>query len=393
MKANCWFGTRNLAVVDVPDPKIENPRDAIVRITSTAICGSDLHLYNGFVPTMAKGDVLGHEFMGEVVEVGAAVKNLQVGDRVVVPFPIACGSCFSCERQLYSLCENSNPNAWMAEKMWGHSPAGIFGYSHLVGGYAGGQAQFARVPFADVGPIKIENGFTDEQVLFLSDIFPTGYMAAEQCGIEGGDTVAVWGCGPVGQFAIKSAFLLGAERVIAIDDVPERLRMARQQGGAETLDRKEVDVQQALVEMTGGRGPDHCIDAVGMEAHGPTPELLYDRVKQAVMAETERPIVLREAILACRTGGTISVAGVYGGWSDKIPMGACMKMALTMKSGQTHVQRYMRPLLDRIAHGDIDPSFVVTHTLPLSEAPRAYDIFVNKEDECVKVVLKPWAEH
>ena len=390
MKANCWFDKGTVRVESVPDPEIVNPRDAIVRITATAICGSDLHLYNGLVPTMESGDVLGHEFMGEVVEVGKWVKNLTKGDRVVVPFPIACGGCFFCRRQLFSLCENSNPNASMAEKMFGHSPAGIFGYSHMLGGYAGGQAQYARVPFADVGPLKVPDGLSDEQVLFLSDIFPTGYMAAENCNIQGGDTVAVWGCGPVGQFAIKSAFMLGAERVIAIDRFPERLRMAREHGHAETIEYDETDVHEALAEMTGGRGPDSCIDAVGMEAHSTGPSYLYDRVKQSIGAETDRPIALREAILACRNGGTVSVAGVYGGWLDKIPFGALMNKALTLKTGQTHVQRYMRPLLERIERGEIDPSFVVTHRLPLEEAPDGYDMFLNKQDECVKVVLDPW---
>ena len=306
MKATCWTGMQKVEVRDVPDPKILNQRDCIVRITSTAICGSDLHLYNGFVPTMERGDILGHEFMGEVVDVGSAVQNLKPGDRVVVPFPISCGSCYFCKQGLFSLCENSNPNAYMAEKMWGHSPAGIFGYSHLTGGYAGGQAEYARVPFADVGPIKIENGFTDEQVLFLSDIFPTGYMAAENCNIKPGDTIAVWGCGPVGQFAIKCAFLLGAERVIAIDRFPARLRMAAEKGGAETISYEEVNTYDALMEMTGGRGPDACIDAVGMEAHGAKLEYAYDRAKQAMRMETERPIALRHAIHACRSGGTVS---------------------------------------------------------------------------------------
>jgi threonine dehydrogenase-like Zn-dependent dehydrogenase len=389
MKANCWYGKNDLRVEEVPDPEILNPRDAIVQITSTAICGSDLHLYNGFVPTMEKGDILGHEFMGEVVEVGDGVKNLKAGDRVVVPFPISCGNCFFCKEKLFSLCENSNPNALLAEKMWGHSPAGIFGYSHLTGGYAGGQAEFARVPFADVGPIKIENGFTDEQVLFLSDIFPTGYMAAENCNIRPGDTVAVWGCGPVGQFAIRSAFLLGAERVIAIDRIPERLRMA-EAAGAETIDYEEVDsVIEVLKEKTGGRGPDSCIDAVGMEAHGHGMQYAYDRTKQAMMMETDRPIALREAILSCRNGGTLSVPGVYGGFVDKIPFGSLMNKALTVKTGQTHVQRYMRPLLERIEKGEIDPSFVVTHHMRLEEAPEGYKTFCDKQDECIKIVLKP----
>jgi threonine dehydrogenase-like Zn-dependent dehydrogenase len=379
---------KNVQVLDVPDPKILNERDAIVKITSTAICGSDLHLYDGFVPSMVTGDILGHEFMGEVVEVGRGVNNLRVGDRVVVPFPIACGNCGACQAGAYSLCENSNPNAWMAEKMWGHSPAGIFGYSHLLGGYAGGQAEYARVPFADVGPLKVPDGMADEQALFLSDIFPTGYMGAEMCNIQPGDVIAVWGAGPVGLFAMKSAFLLGAERVIAIDRFPYRLQMARDKVGAEIINYEQTDVFEALKEMTAGRGPDACIDAVGMEAHGHH-GYSYDRAKQAVMMETDRPIALREAILSCRNGGTVSVIGVYGGFIDKFPMGAVVNRSLTIKSGQTHVHRYMRPLLQMIEDGRIDPSFVITHTMSLEEAPHAYDIFVNKEDDCVKVVLKP----
>ena len=389
MKANCWMGKMSVQVDDVPDPKILNARDAIVRITKTAICGSDLHLYNGFIPTMKRGDVIGHEFMGEVVELGSGVKNLQVGDRVVVPFPIACGHCAQCDRELFSLCENSNPNAWMAEKLWGYSPCGIFGYSHMLGGYAGGQAEYARVPFADVGPIKVPDNLTDEQVLFLSDIFPTGYMAAEAGGIQPGDIVAVWGCGPVGQFAIKSAYMLGAERVIAIDRFPYRLRIARERAGAETINYEEVDIYEALKEMTAGRGPDCCIDAVGMEGHAPGLAGAYDRVKTAMMMETGRPHALRQAILACRSGGTVSVAGVYGGFIDKFPIGAIVNRSLTIKSGQTHVQRYMRPLLERIQKGDIDPSFVITHRMRLQDAPEGFEIFANKEDECLKVVLTP----
>ena len=389
MKATCWMGKRNVEVVDVPDPKILNQQDAIVKISSTAICGSDLHLYNGFVPTMERGDILGHEFMGEVMEVGRGVKKLKVGDRVVVPFPIACGVCAACKAELYSLCENSNPNKWMAEKMWGHSPAGIFGYSHLTGGFAGGQAEFARVPFADVGPIKIENGFTDEQVLFLSDIFPTGYMAAEMCDIKPGDTIAVWGCGPVGQFAIASAFLLGAERVIAIDRFPYRLEMAREKSGAETINYEQVDsVIETLNDMTAGRGPDACIDAVGMEAHAPGIKYLYDRTKQIGRMETDRPIALREAIMSCRNGGTVSVIGVYGGLIDKFPIGALMNRSLQLRTGQCHVQRYMKKLLGYIEEGKIDPSFVITHRMRLSDAPRGYDMFVHKEDNCEKIVLK-----
>lgn len=388
MKANCWHAKHKLRVEEVPDPQILNPRDAIVKITSTAICGSDLHLYNGYVPTMERGDILGHEFMGEIVEVGSAVKNLKAGDRVVVPFPIACGHCYFCQNEMFSLCENSNPNAWMAEKMFGHSPAGIFGYSHMLGGYAGGQAEYARVPFADVGPIKIPDGIPDEQVLFLSDILPTGWMAAENCDIKPGHVVAVWGCGPVAQLAIRSAYLQGADRVIAIDRIPARLRMAREKAGAETINYEEADVYDSLMEMTGGRGPDACIDAVGMEAHAPGMAGMYDRVKQAAMLESDRPIALREAIMACRKGGTVSVAGVYGGFDDKIPLGAFMNKALTLKTGQTHVQRYMRPLLERIEKGDIDPSFIITHRMRLEDAPTGYDLFMHKQDDCVKVVLK-----
>jgi threonine dehydrogenase-like Zn-dependent dehydrogenase len=378
-----------MSVETVPDPQILNAQDAIVKITSTAICGSDLHLYNGFVPTMQAGDIVGHEFMGEVVETGKQVKKLKVGDRVVVPFPISCGRCFFCLQECYSLCENSNPNATMAEKLWGHSPAGLFGYSHLLGGFAGGQAEYARVPFADVGPIKIENGLSDEQVLFLSDVFPTGYMAAEQCNIKPGDTVAIWGCGPVGLFAIKSAFLLGAQRVIAIDRFSERLRKARVECGAKVLNYENENVLEALKELTGGRGPDSCIDAVGMESHTPGFQYTYDRIKQALMLETDRPIALREAIMACRNGGTISIPGVYGGFVDKIPFGSIMNRSLQIRTGQTHVQKYLRPLLDRITNGEIDPSFVVTHRMSLEEAPQAYEMFLNKQDACIKIVLKP----
>jgi len=381
-----------MRVVDVPDPEIINPHDAIVKITSTAICGSDLHLYNGFVPAMEKGDIVGHEFMGEVVEIGSEVKKLKVGDRIVVPFAISCGQCFFCQKGLFSLCENTNPNAIEAELLWGHSPAGLFGYSHLLGGYAGGQAEYARVPFADIGHVKVPEGMDDDEVLFLSDIFPTGYMAAENCEIEPGDTVAVWGCGPVGQFAIKSAFLLGAEKVIAIDKVPERLRMAKEHSGAETIDYDEVDsVLDVLKDITGGRGPDRCIEAVGLEAngHAHTIQYTYDRIKQTIMAETGRPIALREAMLACRNGGTLSVPGVYGGFVDKLPFGSVMNRSITIKTGQTHVHRYLEPLLKRVQSGEVDPSFVITHRLKLEEAPDAYRMFRDKEDECIKVVLKP----
>ncbi|GAA3429739.1 zinc-dependent alcohol dehydrogenase [Streptosporangium nondiastaticum] len=381
------MGRNTVEVRNVPDPGIVNARDAVVRVTSTAICGSDLHLYDGYVPTMKKGDILGHEFMGEVVEVGPQVRNLRVGDRVVVPFPIACGNCLSCQNGMYSVCENSNPNAGVAEKLMGHSPAGIFGYSHMLGGYAGGQAEYARVPFADVGPIKVEDGLPDEKVLFLSDILPTGWMGAEMCDIKPGDVIAIWGAGPVGQLAAVSARLMGAERVICIDRLPYRLHHA-ERAGAETLNYEEVDVLEALRDMTAGRGPDACIDAVGMEAHHGNPAMYaYDRTKQATRLETDRPYALRQAILACRNGGTVSVIGVYGGFVDKFPMGAIMNRSLTLRAGQCHVQRYMRPLMDRIRHGDIDPSFVISHRMRLEDAPHAYEMFKNKENECNKVVL------
>jgi len=383
------MGNKHVEVQNVPDPKILNDRDAIVRITSTAICGSDLHLYNGFVPSMMRGDILGHEFMGEVMEVGRGVSNLKVGDRVVVPFPIACGNCNACKAGATSICENTNPNAWMTKPLWGYSGSGIYGYSHMTGGYAGGQAEYARVPFADVNPLKVPGDLSDEQVLFLSDILPTGYMGAEMCGIKPGDVIAVWGAGPVGLFAMASAFMLGAERVIAIDRFPYRLRMAREKTGAETINYEETSVLEALKEMTGGRGPDACIDAVGMEAHGHGPLYAYDRVMQSTKMEPDRPVALRESILACRNGGTVSVIGVYSGLIDKFPMGAVMNRSLTIKSGQTHVHRYMKPLLERIQRGDIDPTFVITHTMRLDDAPKGFDMFVNKEDECVKVVLKP----
>ena len=390
MRATVWSGRNKVQVENVPDPKILNDRDAIVKISSTAICGSDLHLYDGYIPAMRKGDILGHEFMGEIVETGRGVSNLAVGDRVVVPFPIACGHCNACARGLFSLCENSNPNASMAEKMFGDSTSGIYGYSHLTGGYAGGQAEYARVPFADVGPIKIESGLEDEQVLFLSDVFPTGWMAAEMCEIKPGDVVAVWGCGPVGQFAIASAYLLGAERVIAIDRFDYRLQMARDKGGAETINYERDSVRDRLREMTGGRGPDHCIDSVGLEAHHHNPGMYaYDRVKQATRMESERGYALREAIFNCRNGGTISIAGVYGGFMDKFPIGAIMNRSLTIKTGQCHVHRYLRPLLARIENGDIDPSYIVTHRMSLDDAASGYETFKHKQDECVKVVLKP----
>jgi threonine dehydrogenase-like Zn-dependent dehydrogenase len=392
MRANVWSGRNSVQVENVPDPKILNERDAIVKISSTAICGSDLHLYDGYIPTMKRGDILGHEFMGEVVETGKGVSNLQVGDRVVVPFPIACGNCWSCQHELYSACENSNPNAGMAEKMFGHPTAGIFGYSHLTGGYAGGQAEYARVPYADVGPIKIEDDLTDDQVLFLSDIFPTGYFGADLCDIQGGEVIAVFGAGPVGQFAIASAVMLGAERVIAIDQYEYRLAMARNKAGAtDTIDFSvDADIVEQLKEMTGGRGPDAVIDAVGMEAvHGHGALHTVERMKQASRSETDRGHALRDAILSCRPGGIVSVIGVYGGLMDKFPAGAVMNKALQLRAGQAPVQKYTRPLYERIRDGDIDPSFVVTHRLGLDHAPDGFETFKHKQDDCVKVVLKP----
>jgi threonine dehydrogenase-like Zn-dependent dehydrogenase len=389
MKALVWHGTDDVRVERVPDPRILNPRDAIIKVTTTAICGSDLHLFDGFIPTMQAGDILGHEFMGEVVEVGNSNHKLRVGDRVVVPFTIACGQCFFCQRQLWSACDNSNPNARIVEELYGFAGSGLFGYSHMMGGYAGGQAQYVRVPFADVGPMKVPDSLSDEQALFLSDIFPTGYMAAENCDIQPGDTVAVWGCGPVGQFAIASALLLGAEQVIAIDSVPERLRMAARQRGVVTIDFQNEDVYDRLKQLTAGRGPDACIEAVGLEAHGTTLDAYYDRVKTAVYLATDRPTALRQAIHACRKGGVVSIPGVYGGFLDKMPFGAAFAKGLTFKMGQTHVMKYLRPLLQRIEHGEIDPSFVITHRLPLDDAPAAYRLFRDKQDECIKVVLKP----
>jgi threonine dehydrogenase-like Zn-dependent dehydrogenase len=392
MRANVWSGRNSVSVEEVPDPKILNDRDAIVKISSTAICGSDLHLYDGYIPTMKKGDVLGHEFMGEVVEKGSGVGNLEVGDRVVVPFPIACGNCWSCENDLFSLCENSNPNSGIAEKMFGHSTAGIFGYSHITGGYAGGQAEYARVPFADVGPLKVEDDHGDEEVLFLSDVFPTGYFGADLCDIEGGEVIAVFGAGPVGLFAIASAILMGAERVIAIDEYDYRLQMALNKAGAtDAIDfSKDPDIVEQLKELTGGRGPDAVIDAVGMEAsHGHGPLHAADRMKQATRSESDRGHALRDAILACRPGGIVSVIGVYGGLLDKFPSGAFMNKGLQLRAGQCHVHKYLKPLYELIKKGDIDPSFVVTHRMELGKAPEAYETFKHKEDECMKVVLKP----
>ena len=391
MKAVRYYGAEDIRVEDVPDPEILNPRDAIVKITATAICGSDLHIYDGFIPTMQQGDILGHEFMGEVVEVGPGNSRLSVGDRVVVPFTIACGRCYFCKEGLWSCCDNSNPNAWMLEKLAGYTASGLFGYSHMYGGYPGGQAEYARVPFADVGPIRVPASLTDEQVLFLSDIFPTGYMAAENCNIRPGDTIAVWGCGPVGQFAIRSAYLLGAERVIAIDRYPERLALAAR-GRAEVLNYMETDVLEELRDRTGGQGPDACIDAVGLEAHGTTLDAWYDRIKTSMYLATDRPHVLRQAISACRKGGTVSIPGVYGGWLDKFPLGPAFAKGLTLKMGQTHMHRYLPSLLARIEHGDIDPSFIITHRVTLDDAPEMYRTFREKEDGCIKVVMRPGQE-
>ena len=390
MRALVWEAPTKVAVRNVPDPTILNKRDAIIKVTSTAICGSDLHLYNGYVPSVVPGDVFGHEFMGEVVEVGPDVKNLREGDRVVVPFPIACGACRPCQRGLTSLCENSNPNAGQAEKLLGHSPSGIFGYSHMLGGYQGGQAEYVRVPFADFGPMKIEEDLTDEQVLFLTDVLPTGYYGADVCGIEPGDVVAVWGAGPVGQFAVASAYLLGASKVFVIDRVPERLAMAEEHGGAHPLNYEETSVLRELRELTAGRGPDHVIDAVGMEAHTDVTALgAYDKTKQLTKLETERPHALREAILAVANGGTVSIMGVYGGLIDKFPIGSVMNRSLTIKTGQAPVHRYLRPLLDRIRKGEIDPTYIISHRMSLEDAPEGYEIFKHKRDECTKVVLTP----
>jgi threonine dehydrogenase-like Zn-dependent dehydrogenase len=390
MKAVCWWGKEDVRVVDVPDPTIIKPHDAIVRVSLTAICGSDLHLYGGFVPTMMRGDILGHEFMGEVVEVGPSVKNLKVGDRIIVPFPIACGKCWFCTEGMSSLCDNTNPNAWMNEALMGYATAGIFGYSHMYGGYAGGQAQYVRVPYADMNHQKIPSGLPDEKVLFLTDIFPTGYMAAENCGIQPGDTVAVWGCGPVGLFAIRSAWMLGAERVIAIDRFRERLDLATEDGRTEALDYGDIDdVYDQLKDLTGGRGPDRCIDAVGMEAHGTFADALLDKVKQTLKLQFDRAHALRQALHCCRKGGTVSIPGVYAGFIDKVPFGTAFGKGLTLKMGQTHVHKYTQLLLDRIERGDIDPSFIITHQVTLDDAPEMYRTFRDKQDECIKVVMRP----
>lgn len=394
MRALTWQGKKDVRVETVDDPKIANPRDAIIKVTSTAICGSDLHLYDGVIPSMQAGDVLGHEFMGEVVETGKGVANLKRGQRVVVPFVIACGACYHCSRLQYSACDNSNPadKADMSETLYGHQMSGLFGYSHMTGGYAGGQAEYVRVPFADVGPLVVPDELDDDEVLFLSDILPTGWMAAENCEIEEGDTVAVWGCGPVGLFAIQSALIMGAARVVAIDHYPGRLELASRLG-ALTIDYTTANVLEALLDMTGGIGPDAVIDAVGMESHGFFADNVYDRAKQALMLETDRSHVLREALMACRKGGRVSVPGVYGGLVDKFPLGALMQKGLTIRTGQTHVQRYMPTLLDMIRDKRIDTTFLISHRLPLEEAAEGYRKFSDEQNETTKVVLKPGWDH
>jgi threonine dehydrogenase-like Zn-dependent dehydrogenase len=393
MKAVCWMGKSKVETLTVADPQLLNPHDAIIKITRTAICGSDLHLYDGFIPTMESGDILGHEFMGIVEEVGKEVTNLRQGDRVVVPFTIACGNCLFCKKKIWAACDNSNPNAHLMEAAYGYSGSGLFGYSHMMGGYAGGQAQYARVPFANVGPLKIESDLPDEKVLFLSDIFPTGYMAAENAQIQPGDTVAVWGCGPVGQFAIASAFMLDAARVIAIDRLPERLEMARSLGAiAVDYSEEDVSVLTALKDLTGGIGPDACIDAVGLEAHSAQLQGTYDKIKVALLMETDRPSVLRQAIQAVRKGGTLSIPGVYGGLLDKVPFGAAFGKGITMKMGQTNMHTYMKPLLERIEEGQIDPSYIISHRITLEQAPEMYRVWRDKKENVTKIVIDPWAE-
>lgn len=393
MKAVCWMGKESIEVHDVDDPKIINPQDAIIKITRTAICGSDLHLYAGLIPSMQSGDILGHEFMGIVEEVGPAVKKLKRGDRVVVPFTIACGSCLFCKGDLWSLCDNSNPNAQVAETMYGYSGSALFGYSHIYGGYAGGQAQYARIPFADVGPIKIENDLPDDKVLFLSDIFPTGYQGAVNANIKPGDTVAVWGCGPVGLFAIASAYMLGAGKVIAIDRFPERLALARGLG-ATTIDygEKDVSIVEALRDLSGGIGPDGCIDCVGIEAHSHSAAGIYDKVKQTLMLETDRPFVLRQAIQAIRKGGTLSIPGVYGGVLDKVNFGAAFGKGIHMNMGQTHMHKYLKPLLQHVENGDIDPTFLISHIVGINQVPDMYAKWQKKEDGVTKIVIDPWSD-
>lgn len=389
MKALCWNGVNDLRVERVPDPAILNAQDVILKVRLSSVCGSDLHLLDGYIPTMQPGDIIGHEFLGDVVEIGPEVKNLKRGDRVIGISIIGCGHCYFCQHELWSLCDNSNTNPWMVEPLFGHATAGIFGYSHAFGGYAGSHAEYIRVPFADQGCFKVPESLSDEQALFVSDAVPTGFMAADLCDIQPGDVVAVWGCGGVGQMAIRSAYLLGAERVIAIDRFPERLQMAAVHGKAEVLNYEEVNVLEALPELTGGRGPDRCIEAVGMEAHSPGPSYWYDRAKQAVRLQTDRPQALREAILACRKGGTVSVVGVFAGFIDKFPMGALMNKALTLRSGQQHGQRYAERLFGHVERGEIDPTYILTHRLPLDEGAQGYKMFKHKDDACVRVVFAP----
>ncbi len=391
MRALCWHGKEDVRVDHVADPEIEHPGDVILRVTATAICGSDLHLYGALVPTLKSGDILGHEFMGEVIVVGSEVRKFRPGDKVVVPFTISCGNCYFCRKQLYSLCDNTNPGKELAIPLMGHATAGMFGYSHMTGGYAGGQAEFVRVPHADVGPIKVPEGMPDDKVLFLSDIFPTGYMAAENADIQKGDTVAVWGCGPVGQFVIRSAWMLGAARVIAIDCVPERLALAQSFGKAEVINSFDPDeVYERLMEMTAGRGPDSCIDAVGAEAHGHgATDALIDKTKDLAHIKLPHPYVLQQIVKCCRKGGTLSVPGVYLGFVNMFPMGAAMNKGLTIRMGQTHTQKYLQPLMDRVVAGEIDLSTIITHRLPLAEAPEGYRLFQQKKDGCVKVYLTP----
>jgi threonine dehydrogenase-like Zn-dependent dehydrogenase len=389
MRALCWHGKGDIRCDHVPDPQIEDGRDVIVKVTSTAICGSDLHLMDGYIPTMEKGDVLGHEFMGEVVEVGRAHQKFKIGDRIIVPFIICCGECEQCRRGNWSVCERTNRNKEMAEKVYGYTTAGLFGYSHLTGGYAGGQAEYVRVPYADVAPMKVPDGLSDEQVLFLTDIFPTGWQAAVNCEIDPSDIIAIWGCGPVAQFCIKSCFMLGAKQVIAIDRVLERLAMA-EAGGAVTINFEEESVVERLNELTKGKGPEKCIDAVGLEAHATgSIDSIYDRAKQALMLESDRPHVLREMMYVCRPAGVLSVPGVYGGLIDKVPFGMVMNKGLTIRTGQTHVNRWTDDLLRRIEEGQIDPSFVVTHQADLADGPELYKAFRDKDDGCIKVVLHP----
>ena len=389
MRALCWNGVNDLRVERVPDPTILNPRDVILKIRLSSVCGSDLHLIDGYIPTMQPGDIIGHEFLGEVVEVGREVRKLRRGDRVIGISIIGCGGCFFCQNEQWSLCDNSNPNPKITEELYGHSTAGIFGYSHAFGGYAGSHAEYMRVPFADQGCFVVPEQVSDEQALFVSDAFPTGYMAADLAQIEPGDTVAVWGSGGVGLMAMHSAYLLGAERVIAIDRFPERLELAAKRARAEVINYEQHDVLEALRELTGGRGPDRCIEAVGMEAHGTGAQYAYDRIKQAVRLESDRPVALREAILACRKGGTVSVVGVFGGFIDKFPMGAVVNKGLTLRSAQQYGQRYAPRLLEHIARGDVDPSYLITHKLPLDQGPRGYKLFKTKDEQCVRSVFVP----